>query len=295
MGTNRSQPFGYRMELGKTVIDPEESRWVVYIYEQYILGESFKAISDKLCCGGIRYDADKPWNKSMIARILGDRRYTGEGKYPQIIDNDTFLQAEQKRSKRKGTHYQTQVQKVLKRKSGGLVTADMEHEVLYLLNMVAGKTDRLKVPDKPAEESGRVATLQTELDQILKKLPVDENMARQRLSETIVAMYEAVDPREYETQRMKRIFEERKTQTELDADVLDQCVATVTMDRQGKVRVRLKNDQILERRERNERIPENRNHHTCQTQNGAGDPAAETAGSGILSRIHRGRRTAVKL
>ena len=64
MGTNRTQPFGYRMEFGKVVADPDEARWVVYIYEQYILGESFKSLSDTLCGTGIHYDVDKPWNKT---------------------------------------------------------------------------------------------------------------------------------------------------------------------------------------------------------------------------------------
>ena len=69
MGTNRTQPFGYRMERGKVVIDPDEFRWVVYIYERYIQGASFKQISDTLCCTGIGYDVDKTWNKNMVARI----------------------------------------------------------------------------------------------------------------------------------------------------------------------------------------------------------------------------------
>ena len=34
MGTNRTQPFGYRMEFGKVVTDPDEARWVVYIVKQ---------------------------------------------------------------------------------------------------------------------------------------------------------------------------------------------------------------------------------------------------------------------
>lgn len=100
MGSNRTQPFGYRMEYGKAVIDPDESSWVVYIYEQYLLGESFKGLSDTLCGTGIHYDGDKPWNKNMVARILQDRRYIGEGIYPQIIDDLTFNRVDQKRSKK---------------------------------------------------------------------------------------------------------------------------------------------------------------------------------------------------
>ena len=100
MRTNRTQPFGYRMEQGKVLIDPDESRWVVYIYEQYIHGASFKNLSDTLGGTGIHYDVDKPWNKNMVARILQDRRYIGYGEYPKIIDDCTFHRVDQKRSKK---------------------------------------------------------------------------------------------------------------------------------------------------------------------------------------------------
>jgi hypothetical protein len=67
--------------------------------------------------------------------------------------------------------------------------------------------------------------------------------------ETTVAMYEAIDPREYETHRLKRIFGREQVRTELNSNLLEQSVTAVTMNSMGKVRVRLKNDQIIERRE----------------------------------------------
>ena len=79
-------------------------------------------------------------------------------------------------------------------------------------------------------------------------LPVDETQAREKLMETTVAMYEAIDPREYETHRLKRIFGSEQTRTELDGTLLEQTVTAVTVDGLGKVRIRLKNDQIIERR-----------------------------------------------
>ena len=249
MGTNRTQPFGYRMEYGKVVIDPDESRWVIYIYEQYILGESFKSLSDTLCGTGIHYDADKPWNKNMVARILQDRRYTGEGRYPPIIDICIFQQVDQKRNKKVAGSKVTNAQKILKRKSGGRITPHLEHEVLFLLNGLAGKPNRIEIPNIPIKDNSRAENLQAELDELLGMLPVDETLARQKLMETTVAMYEAIDPREYETHRLKRIFGSEQMRTELDGALLDQTVATVTMDSMGKVRIRLKNDQIIERRE----------------------------------------------
>ena len=62
-------------------------------------------------------------------------------------------------------------------------------------------------------------------------------------------MYEAIDPREYETYRLKRLFGKEQVMSELNADLLNQSVSAVTVDSLGKVRIRLKNDQILERRE----------------------------------------------
>lgn len=249
MGTNRTQPFGYRMEFGKVVADPDEARWVVYIYEQYILGGSFKSLSDTLCGTGIRYDADKPWNKNMVARILQDRRYIGYGEYPKIIDDCTFYRADQKRSKKVSGGQVTKAQKILRKKSGCQATPQMEYEVLYLLNTLAGKPELIEIPDAPPKGNGRVETLQSDIEDLLGMLPVDETQARQKLMETTVAMYEAIDPREYETRRLKRIFESEQVRTELDCNLLEQCVAAVTMNSMGKVKVRLKNDQILERRE----------------------------------------------
>lgn len=252
MGTNRTQPFGYRMEFGKVVIDPDESSWVVYIYEQYILGESFKSLSDTLCGTGIRYDADKPWNKNMVARILQDQRYTGDGRYPPIIDTCIFQKVDQKRNKKVAGSKVTKVQKILKRKSSGRITPHLEHEVLHLLNGLAGKPERIEIPEPPIKSNSRLETMQAELEELLRMLPVDETLARQMLMETTVAMYEAIDPREYETHRLKRIIESKQVRTELDSTLLEQTVAAVTMDSMGKVRIRLKNDQIIERRECNE-------------------------------------------
>ena len=248
MGTNRTQPFGYRMEFGKVVTNPDEARWVVYIYEQYILGESFKRISDTLCGTGIRYDSDKLWNKNMVARILQDRRYTGDNRYPPIIDTCIFQQVEQKRNKKVASNKVTKAQKILKKKSGGRITQCLEHETLYLLNGLAGKPERIETPEEQINGSIRVETLQAELEGLLEILPVDETQARQKLMETTVAMYEAIDSREYETHRLKRIFGSEQLRSELDSNLLEQTVAAISTDSLGKVRIRLKNDQIIERR-----------------------------------------------
>ena len=252
MAKYRKFPFGYRMEFGKVVIDPDESKWVIYIFEQYIGGESFKSISDTLKDAGISYDADKPWNKNMVARILQDRRYTGEGKFPQIIDTCVFQMVDKKRSQKAADIQITKAQKMLKKKCGYQVTPHLEYEVLYLLNTLAGKPEQIEIPNTHPKDTSSVETLQAELEKLLVMLPVDETQARQKLIEMTVAMYDAIDPREYETHRLKRIFGSEQVRPELDSNLLEQAVAAVTMDSMGKVRIKLKNDQIVERGECND-------------------------------------------
>ena len=60
-------------------------------------------------------------------------------------------------------------------------------------------------------------------------------------------MYEAIDPREYETRRMRRLFEKEEQRAELDAGILDAVVSSVLVDSNGNLRLKLKNDQIIER------------------------------------------------
>ena len=88
--TNRKLPFGYRMEQGQTVIHPQEAEIVTAIFRQYITGASYLDIVAVLKNQPVPYDTGRLWSKSMVARILGDRRYTGEDRFPAILDEETF-------------------------------------------------------------------------------------------------------------------------------------------------------------------------------------------------------------
>ena len=57
--------------------------------------------------------------------------------------------------------------------------------------------------------------------------------------------HEAMDPREYETQRMRRIFQKEEPRSELDANLIAENISAVMVDSNGNVKIRLKNDQII--------------------------------------------------
>ena len=249
MGRNRKQPFGYEMKWGKVVAHPGEKTWVHYLYREYNVGVSMRVLKDKMQGYGVPYEAGKEWNINMIARILSDERYIGADGYPVILEAEVFHSAAERRQKKAPAVQKTEAQKTLRKKCGCRISPHMEHEVLYLLNGLAGKPEQIEIPDVPSKGNSQVEPLLAELEDLLRMLPVEEKQARQKLMETAVAMYQAIDPREYETQRLKRIFDGEQMRTELDANLLDQCVSSVTVDSIGKVKLRLKNDQIIERRE----------------------------------------------
>ena len=249
MGRNRKQPFGYGMERGKVVIHTGESTWVKHLYQEYNAGVPMRELAEYMQGTGVPYEEGKKWNINMIARILSDERYIGADGYPEIIAKDMFHAATEKREKKAPAVQRTEAQKMLRRKCGCRATPHIEHEVLYLLNTLAGKPERIEAPKEQERSNTRLEILQSELNDMMETLPVDEKQAREKLIEVTVAMYEAIDPREYETQRMKRVFSKEQQRSELDACLISQNLSAVTVENTGKVKVRLKNDQLLERRE----------------------------------------------
>ena len=249
MGKNRKQPFGYKMVKGRVEIDNGESTWVQYLYREYNAGTTMRGLKDHMQGTGVPYEEGKKWNLNMVARILSDERYIGADGYPVIMDTEVFRAAAERRVKKAPAVQKTEVQKILRRKCGCRITAHIEHEVLYLLNTLAGRPERIEIPEIPQETHGKLEGLQSELSNMMEQLPMDEKQAREKLIEVTVAMYESIDPREYETYRLKRLFDKEQAKGELDAELLDQAVSAITIDSLGDVRIRLKNGQIVERRE----------------------------------------------
>lgn len=251
MGKYRKLPFGYEMILGTVVIRPDEEPWVEYIFRQYVSGASLKEISDYLKEDGTPYDADKVWNKNMVSRILADERYMGTERFPAIIDPDMFRRViEMRCSKSIDTIQKTEAQKMLRRKCGFPITAHIEAEVLYLMNCLIENPERIQTPERIKIKEDRLESLKAELESLMSQLPVDDEAAREKLSEVAVAMYEAIDPREYETYRMRTIFQKEEPHTELDANLIAMNIDSVRTDSDGNVQIILKNEQVIERSEK---------------------------------------------
>lgn len=98
MPKNRVLPFGYYMRNGEIDTEPKEVYAVSTIFSEYLKGSSLLQIAKLMESEKIRYTADsEKWNKNMVKRIIENERYLGTDKYPQIIDENIFKQANEKR------------------------------------------------------------------------------------------------------------------------------------------------------------------------------------------------------
>ena len=86
------------LKKGEIKVDFTESKAVLRIFEEYLNGNSLMQIAKLMEFEKIRYTADSDhWNKNMVKRIIENEKYLGNGKYPQIIDEETFKTANKKR------------------------------------------------------------------------------------------------------------------------------------------------------------------------------------------------------
>ena len=245
MGSNRKRPFGYKMELGEIVLHPAEAETVRWIYDSYLAGASYNALVDKLQERGIPYDGDKPWNKNMAARILADRRYTGEGGFPSIISEAQFQMVQARRQERTTPCQKSPAQKELRKLCGGSPPAWVERQVLGLLNRLIQRPELIACPVPEAKPLSEVDKLRRELDELLHCPPVDETRARRLAFRLAALQLNAIGPEEYETLRLRRLFQNRRPMMELEQELLHESVRRIAVSN-GTVTVLLKNNQTLE-------------------------------------------------
>ena len=245
MGSHRKRPLGYRMECGESVLHQAEADTVRCVYGSYLAGASYNALVDKLRERGVPYDGDKPWNKNMAARILADSRYTGEGGYPSIISEGQFHMVQARRQERTSPCKKTPTQKELRKLCCGSPPAWAEQQVLGLLNRLIQHPERITCPVLEDELPPEAKKLRRELDELLHRPPVDEKRARGLAFRLAALQLDAIGPEEYETLRLRRLFQTRRTMMELEQELLHESVRHISVSN-GAITVLLKNNLTLE-------------------------------------------------
>lgn len=244
---NRKQPFGYKVVMGEIVHHPQEAKLVEYIFRQYLSGSTFNALVVELRNQPTPYDVGKVWNKNMVARILEDKRYTGDRGYPPIIEREMLNKVLDKRSTKQISAPKNEAQKLLRRLSDHTDTRQMEQEVLSLLNRVIENPACIETPDIKPVDSSNIQELQRELDAVMGCQPIDEEAAHKLIQAIAATQYSAISSYEYETVRLQQIFTRHRPITELDVELLQVSVAAIHVHSDGSLQIKLKNNQVIER------------------------------------------------
>ena len=242
---NRKQPFGYKMELGEIAPQPQEAETVRSIYLQYLAGASFKQLAEQLQTEDVPYDEDKSWNKNMVARILEDDRYIGEKKFPALIPTEQFHAAQERRKEMCPEYKQTPAQKELRKLCGGTVPDSVARKVLKILNQMVDDPQIIKIESSGVLITEDIRQRRMELDTLLQTPPVDEDTARQKVLEVASLKLASVKTEEYESHRLRGVFETHPKMDALDAALLKQSLRKIECHG-DTVCLLLKNGQWLE-------------------------------------------------
>ena len=188
---NRKLPFGYALHGGEIVINQSEANAVGDIFRLYTGGTSLSGITEKLRSSEISYDAGRLWNKNMVSRILGDRRYVESAVYPQIISESIFSAASSLRSEKAPTTDKIEVQRLIQKISGCSTDAEIECHILSILNRLSSfpETITARTGSTPAVSPA----LTEQLESIMMIQPIDGNRAQQTIYEIAADQYAQVN------------------------------------------------------------------------------------------------------
>ena len=101
---NRKILYGYQIQDGKLIIQPQEAEVVKRIFSTYLEGTYQWKIADILNADSVLYSQERPqWTMHRVGFILKNSRYTGADGYPVVIDAGTFQTAQEIIQRRKKT------------------------------------------------------------------------------------------------------------------------------------------------------------------------------------------------
>ena len=241
----RKQPFGYHMEMGRTMLCPREAETVRFIFQQYIDGASFQILVHALNGRGVPYITGKAWNKNMVARILEDSRYVGADLYPPIISAEQLQAVQERRKQNCAASPPLPAQAELYKLCGSAVPGSAVKRIRKALNLLIDDPLRISMMASAICDTAEIRQLQQELDTLLQTPPVDEDTARQKALEVASLKLASVKTEEYESHRLRSIFETHPKMDALDAALLKQSLRKIECHG-DTVCLLLKNGQWLE-------------------------------------------------
>lgn len=303
---NRRFPYGYEMENGQIIICNTEAETVKYIFSEYIKGSNLNKISEFLTNRKTEYLPGKyTWNKSRVKRIIEDSRYLGDDTHSAIIDSDTFRKANNEKSNRRTNmtpvvcaenkplvrsvicgkcgeklfhvtdntqkHHEKWYCKSKSCKYGIPMTiSELEKEITSIFNRLIANPTLAEHTDSEisAEPSLEITKMGNEIERKLEALDFNKIELQDLILQCASKKYDDYKSVRHITDRLKADFEQSSPLSSYSAELFDSTVATVILNSNKAVNLKLKNNTIIGKEPQSYDKPS-----TDRDQNGQSDTA----------------------
>lgn len=275
---NRNILYGYKFEKGSIVIDCAESKVVNYVFTEYVNGLSLLKISNLLIQKGIEYlPSQVKWNKNKIKRMIEDKRYLGDDKYPQIIEGDLFNKANStkdcrdttKNTKRTSYIYKLNLPIICSECNGQMKR--MHHPQLKVTEkwtcekcgqsvsifdteLISKITDTLNYlilnpalieSDSVSDKSVETIRTENEINRMLEIADVDKNILQKKIFELAALKYTDLNSGRYISEQLKSEFENAEELTEISLPLLMKTTKAIQLNTNAEICLVLKNNQTI--------------------------------------------------
>ena len=302
---HRTLPFGYEIQNGIVQINKAETQTVTWIFTEYLNGSNLKEIAESLTIQRTEYMPDKyDWNKNRIKRIIEDRRYTGDGKYPKIISQRMFEQANAVKEEKRTTksymvdasnkplvyavrcsycgktmiHNTNRKAKYTEQWVCGtencgtkiyMTIEQIEQAVTKLMNEIIRNPILAEQQADEQDMPTEISIMESEINRMLEQTDLDKNEIQNKILECATKKYEYCTDKAHITERLKADFEKTSPLSDFSMDIFIKTVSAVLIDESNKTCIVLKNGNIIT--EKSDEIGSNRTkkesqRNSCKTR-----------------------------
>lgn len=280
---NRRFPYGYEMQNGVIIISAKEADTVKRIFREYLNGDNLKIMAERLTEKQVEFlPGEYGWNKNRIKRMIEDKRYIGDNSYPAIVDEDVFKRANAEKNNRRTNAEPiiTTEKKILVHKvqcancenklfhntnsklknselwycknkdckfSVYMTVAELEHEITEILNLLIStpKFTEYEETDIQTEPSLEIIRMENEIERQLESIDFNKNEIQNMILQCAAKKYDAYKGVRHITDRLKADFEKSSPLSAFNAELFDRTVSAITIDKDKKVCLKLKNNKII--------------------------------------------------
>lgn len=317
---NRNILYGYKFENGRIVIHDVEAKIVNQVFTDYVNGLSLLKIANLLTQKGIEYLPNQVnWNKGKIKRIIEDKRYLGDDKYPKIIETDIFIQANSSKAERdttKNTKRTSYIYKLnmpvicsecggqMRRthhpklaiterwictecgQSIGIFDEELISKITDNLNYLIHNPTLIK-SDSESDKSVDTIRTENEINRMLEITNVDKNILQQKIFELAALKYADLDSGSYISEQIKSEFENAESLKQISLSLLMKTTQAIQLNTNSEISLVLKNNQIIGKEEsygtENSQIHSTNSNGTIQYK----ESISARESSSLLPRIYK--------